>query len=403
MAAEPEPGGGRSFRRSREAFLLELGRELRAEGVPVTPSETLTAARAVALLDPQDPEELQDGLRAAYLSRRSERPAFDRVFRRLWRDGSAKGGKGREPSATAGLADGPAAALPRAGEAAPEAPPKIPPTSAEGRRRAPAATDPAPGRGERPSALRALYSPAEAGVRTPPVPPNPEDVRDLERELERVLRALSRRRGRRREPGRRGLVDLRRSYRDALRHQGELVRLARRRRRPERPRLVLLCDVSGSMERHSRFLLRLLLSARAPEVEAFAFSTRLVHLSPWLADPAAARAWPRDRWAGWSGGTRIGACLETFLREHGRRLLGRRSVVVILSDGLDRGEIPRLERAMRALRRRTRKVIWLNPLAGDPGYRPEARGMKAALPFVDHFGPGRGPEALRELARALAR
>ncbi|HKK08229.1 MAG TPA: VWA domain-containing protein, partial [Gemmatimonadota bacterium] len=191
--------------------------------------------------------------------------------------------------------------------------------------------------------------------------------------------------------------------RAAIRHEGELVRLARRVRREERPRIVLLCDVSGSMERYSRFLVRFVLAlSRADDVAAFAFSTRLLRLRPGRrARPAQAAEALAEQMEAWPGGTRIGPSLESFVREHGRRLLGRRTVVVILSDGLDRGDPAPLARAMRALHRRARKVIWLNPLLESDSYEPEARGMKAALPYVDEFAPGHSLEALRDLARMI--
>ncbi|MFQ5690502.1 MAG: VWA domain-containing protein [Gemmatimonadota bacterium] len=228
----------------------------------------------------------------------------------------------------------------------------------------------------------------------------------MDRALERLMVKLATRRSRRLRPARRrGKVDLRRSLRDALRHDGELLRLARRDRRIDRPRLVLLCDVSGSMERYSRFLLRFILTAcREPDVETFVFSTRLTRLGPWLPRADADRVLARlgARIQDWSGGTRIGASLSAFLDEYGRRMLGQRTVVIVLSDGLDQGEVEPLERAMRGIHRKARKVIWLNPLLESPDYRPEARGMKAALPYVDEFASGHSLEALRELT-ALVR
>ncbi|MFW6193583.1 MAG: vWA domain-containing protein, partial [Gemmatimonadota bacterium] len=198
--------------------------------------------------------------------------------------------------------------------------------------------------------------------------------------------------------------DLRRSLRQAVRHDGEILRPARRRRRVERPRIVLLLDVSGSMERYSRFLLRFLLAAgRDRDVETFVFGTRLTRLTRRLRGSRPERALDDlSRWVpDWSGGTRIGACLGRFLERHGRTLLGQKTVVVILSDGLDRGEVDDLEHAMRGIRRRARKVIWLNPLMATRGYEPEARGMKAALPHVDEFAPGHDLEALEDLARMV--
>jgi uncharacterized protein with von Willebrand factor type A (vWA) domain len=158
------------------------------------------------------------------------------------------------------------------------------------------------------------------------------------------------------------------------------------------------------MERYSRFLLRFLLAAgRDRDVESFVFSTRLTRLTPWLSASHVDHALDSlgTRVHDWSGGTRIGECLDEFVREHGRSLLGQRTVMVILSDGLDRGDVKLLERAMRAMHRKARKVIWLNPLLSSSQYEPAARGMRAALPHIDIFAPGHNLESLLELERHL--
>jgi len=147
-----------------------------------------------------------------------------------------------------------------------------------------------------------------------------------------------------------------------------------------------------------RFLLG---CGRAEDIQTFAFSTHLTHLTPWLAGAEVDAALARLRARGWSSGTRIGACLEEFVRLYSGRMLGRRTLVIILSDGLDQGEVETLERAMGWIRRRARRVIWLNPLLESSRYAPEARGMSAALPFVDHFLSGHSLEALRELPKLL--
>jgi uncharacterized protein with von Willebrand factor type A (vWA) domain len=156
------------------------------------------------------------------------------------------------------------------------------------------------------------------------------------------------------------------------------------------------------MERYSRFLVRFLLATgRARDIETFAFSTRLTHLTPWLSRTHVDRALEELRARGWSSGTRIGECLETFLARHGRAMLGQRTLVVILSDGLDQGEVEPLERSMRQIQRRARRVIWLNPLLESSGYAPEARGMRAALPYIDDFASGHNLAALRKLPELL--
>jgi uncharacterized protein len=203
---------------------------------------------------------------------------------------------------------------------------------------------------------------------------------------------------------RREVHDLRATVRASLRHGGEL--LERRYREPaERPRrLVLVCDVSGSMAPYARMLLQYLqasVAARA-RVEAFVFGTRLTRVTRELAgrDPDRALARAADHVSDWSGGTRIGAALAELNREHGRRI-GRGAVIVLLSDGWDRGDPDVLADEMARLRRCAHRVLWLNPLAADPRYEPLTRGMQAALPHVDHLLPGNSIASLEALASLM--
>jgi hypothetical protein len=229
----------------------------------------------------------------------------------------------------------------------------------------------------------------------------------MERLIARFALQLATRRSRRLVPTRgRGLVDLRRSFRHALGSRGEFLSLARRARAIEVPRLVVLCDTSGSMDPHTRFLLTFILSLKKAvrRTEVFAFNTTLTRLTPWLAPGRIGLT--LDRLAAgvpdWAGGTRIGACLADFVEHHGDEVVNAHTVVVVLSDGLDRGDIGPLVGAMRTLHARARRVIWLNPLLGDPRYRPEARGMAAALPYVDVFAPAHNLESLERLVTIVA-
>ncbi|HVD58409.1 MAG TPA: VWA domain-containing protein [Thermoleophilaceae bacterium] len=199
--------------------------------------------------------------------------------------------------------------------------------------------------------------------------------------------------------------DLRRTIRASLRTQGDP--LERHWREPaERPRpLVLVCDVSGSMEPYARMLLSYLQACVAVRrrVETFVFGTQLTRVTAELRGRDPDRALERAAHAtqDWSGGTRIGEALATLNREHGRRL-GRGAVVVLLSDGWDRGEPEQLEREMARLARCSHRLIWLNPLKAHPDYEPLTRGMQAALPHVDHFLAGNSLASLEELATTLA-
>jgi uncharacterized protein with von Willebrand factor type A (vWA) domain len=220
--------------------------------------------------------------------------------------------------------------------------------------------------------------------------------------------AGARRRSRRRVRSKRlnGRLDLRRTVRQALRDDGEAIHLSRVTHGERPRRLVLLADVSGSMEPYSRALLRFVHAAVVGrvKVEAFALGTRLTRLTRELQnrDPDAALALAADAVEDWSGGTRLGEALGTFNREWGLRGMARGAIVVILSDGWDRGDPVVLGEEMSRLARVAYRIIWVNPLKASPGYAPLAQGMAAALPYVDAFIEGHSLASLEELAEVIA-
>ena len=215
------------------------------------------------------------------------------------------------------------------------------------------------------------------------------------------------RRSRRLRPSARngGRPDVRRTLRSALRTGAEPLR----RRSLERARLtrrvVLLCDVSGSMEPYSRALLRFLHAAVVGRgrVEAFVFATRLTRITRHLSwrDPDAALARAGTAVADWSGGTRLGAVVAEFNAGWGD--VARGAVVVVLSDGWDRGDPAALEDQLDRLRRRAHRIVWVNPLKASPGYAPLARGMAAALPYVDDFVEGHSLAAMERLVEVIGK
>ncbi len=214
------------------------------------------------------------------------------------------------------------------------------------------------------------------------------------------------RRTRRRERGRGPALDVRRTLRHSAQYGGEMLRLRTRRRKEKARRLVVICDVSGSMERYTRMLLHFihsLYSGLESQVEAFLFATRLTRITRQLerrdidqAVSEVSRAVPD-----WSGGTRIGEVLREFNFRWARRTLGWGSIVLIVSDGWDRGEPEALSEEMARLQRSCRRLIWLNPLAGAEDYEPLTQGMKAAAPYVDDLLPVHNLAALLDLARHL--
>ena len=202
-----------------------------------------------------------------------------------------------------------------------------------------------------------------------------------------------------------GRPDVRRTVRHALAHGGEPVRRAFLEPAPRPRRVVLLCDVSGSMEPYARALVRFLHAAvvgRA-RVEAFALATRLTRLTRPLTsrDPDAALTATAAAVADWAGGTRLGEGLRAFNDTWGVRGMARGAIVVVLSDGWDRGDPDVLAEQMARLRRVAHRVVWVNPLKAAPGYAPLAQGMAAALPFVDDFVEGHSLASLEALARVV--
>lgn len=229
-----------------------------------------------------------------------------------------------------------------------------------------------------------------------------EQMRQTAQTLVTSIRLGKSRRWKAMENGER--FDFRRTLRQGLQAGGEFGVPKWQGHPQRRPRFVLLCDSSRSVASYSQLWLQLgfELLQQSQRVEVFLFSTELRRVTNELKGSAGG-ALPvlHDLGAEWGGGTRIGACLERFVRKYGLRLLDQDTVVFIASDGLDTGDIERLRWAMRELHRRSAGVIWLNPLLGTPGYEPRARGMHTALPYIDTFADAHDAASIRKLARYL--
>ena len=358
-----------------DALAAFAGR-LRAAGVVAGTGQVQTAARALAAVDAGD---ARDALRAVLCSRAEDLPRFDAVWAQL-------GAPLELVPPAAGLA------LPRVVVPDGPAPTRGRPAGEAG--------------GAEPEGRPAGWSDVEL-LRDRDL----AELSDAERAAARALVARLGRRGptragRRLRPSRRRAArpDVPATARAALRRGGEPVdRRWRAPARVARP-VVLVLDVSGSMAPYATTLLvyaQAMVAARR-RVEAFAFGTRLTRITRELTgrDAAAAVASAGAAVVDWSGGTRIGASLATLNREHGRRV-GRGAVVVIASDGWDRGDPEQVSAEMARLRRTAHRVVWVNPLRSRPGYEPLARGMAAALPQVDHFMSGHSVRSLESLAALL--
>jgi len=376
--------------RSLSHALVAFVALLRRNALPITPLQTLDAVRALDHLDVGDRDELARGLRVVFVTRPEEAPIFDRCFEAFWRPRS-------EADAVAEALAGPG--VPEPGEG--------PGLESQGARSERLALEGWGEEGQEEETGEPLGVPAASELEAIATRDfstfGADQLDELLRITVQIARRLARRVSRRRRPvRRRGRVDLRRTLRANL-TRGEIIELRYRQRKRRKVRLVLLCDVSGSMDLYSRFLLQFLFALQHvfSRVETFTFSVRLTHVS----DVLRARSY-RDvlrrlqEVRDWSGGTKIGESLAEFNR-YWSHLVDRRTIVIVLSDGWDTGDPEVLATELLRIKRRAGRVIWLNPLLGNPSYEPLTRGMAAALPLVDHFAAAHNLAALRDLADRL--
>jgi hypothetical protein len=363
--------------------LVLFGRTLRAAGLPVRAADIADFVAALEHLDLSCREDVRAAGRAIFVHRHEHLALFDVLFDFFWQQ--RPGRAGLVPTATA-----------REDRRRRER--RLPGMMAAATTAADAADE---------TELLRAYSAVEV-LRTKRFADlTPEELEVIARLLYRTPWNLPRRRARRQKPAPRGAyLDWRRTLRRSLRFGGEPMRLAWRRRW-SRPRpLVVLCDVSGSMARYSRVLLQFIyaLSRRGAFTEAFVFSTRLTRITPYLRQGspdqalAAVAAAARDM----GGGTQIGRALKTFNYEWVRRVRGHGAILLLISDGWDRGDPELIRREMERLHRSVFRLIWLNPLLGSPSYEPLTRGLLAALPAVDAFLPAANLADLEALAALLA-
>jgi len=235
----------------------------------------------------------------------------------------------------------------------------------------------------------------------------PEDeVSDLMQCIKSLSRRLAAKANRRYEPSHKtGSPDLRKTLRKNMRRGGELLDIIHRRPKRNRVKLVVLCDVSKSMELYAAFLIQFMHAFQQVfrRMETFVFSTSLKRITPIFKQKNFREAMHllNSENSGWSGGTRIGESLNIFVNDYGKKLLDSKTIVIIMSDGWDTGNIDLLEKSMAFISKKSKKIIWLNPLAGNELYRHEVTGMKAAIPYIDVFAPVHNIESLRRFGRWL--
>lgn len=371
---------------------------LRRAGVPASPERAGWFVRALALVPPDDRASLYWAARLVFVSSVEHLDAFELVFAEVF-GGAADALRGARSPRGPHEQERPPSSRPR------PAPPLPWATPAPGGNPL-AATGDSDGEADDggPEALLAAASPAERLRHTAFADLASDELDELRHLIGRLRLAPPPRRTRRTRRHPAGdRVDLRGTLRRAQRTAGDPVRWSRRRRRERPRRLVLLCDVSGSMEPYARAFLTLLQGAvSGASAEAFVFATRLTRLTRVLdgrdVDAALARAAATA--PDWSGGTRLGASLRSFVRDHGEHARG--AVVVVLSDGWAGDDPAVVAEQMARLRRLAARIVWVNPRRAAPGYAPLAGGMAAALPYTDAFVSGHSLAALDDVVAAVA-
>ncbi len=370
--------------------VISFGRVLKEHGFAVSPPSVMEALAGISCVGIEELRDFRTVLKSTFLTRVEESAIFDRLFDEFWMDRGVERGAMEQVDKERGSPD---TVLESTG-------------GDEGHVIAEAGFSDSQEQEARQARPYVVYSPHEV-LRETDFRDVPEgEDRRMARLIREILAPLVRRLGIRKRPVPSGItLDFRRLLRRNLLYGGEIFELPRLKRKPRIKRLVFLCDVSGSMNPYLMFMLRFIkeIQELPTRVEVFVFATRLNRITPLLSRLPFPRAMQevartvRD----WSGGTRIGQCLHEFTLYRGGGLLGPSTVVLIHSDGWDRGDPALLEKEMARIHRRSYRVLWINPLLGSASYEPTCKGMRAALPHLDSFLPGHNFAALERLTRAL--
>ncbi len=372
--------------------LLLFGRLLRALDVDVNPSRMITLVRALEHIEIGRKPDFYYATRCLLVHEKDDLPLFDRAFDLFWRRYHKQTLPAKTATRIRSKPDEQTKLIPR--------PPQSKGLkSSEHQEQLP---------DESPLLeVTQTYSQREMLRRKDFSEMTSDELEQVKQLMSQLLWRLGERRTRRHRPGRGPAMDMRRALRRSLRSGGEIM-IWPRRKPKHRPRpLVILADVSGSMERYTRLLLHFIYSLSEGldrSLEAFVFSTRLTRITRQLHDHTVDKAMKEVSLAvqDWSGGTRIGTALKDFNYDWARRVLGRGAVVLLISDGWDRGDPQLLAHEIARLQRSCHRLIWLNPLLGSPDYEPLTRGIQAALPYIDDFLPVHNLSSLEQLAHHLS-
>ena len=375
--------------------LVLFGRLLRSLGLDVNPGRMIDLVQALAYVEIGRKADFYYTARSLLVHDRGDLPLFDQAFDLFW----------RKPADLSVPIDGLGPA-----QAKQQLHPIVVPSPATAPEKSPPDRDKDESEADTQPVIEVTrtYSQREILRHKDFGELNQTEIQSVKRFMAQMIWELGQRRTRRQRPGRGPQFDLRRSLRRNLRYGGELLEWPRRQPKFKPRPLIVIADISGSMERYTRLLLHFVYSlAEGLEqpVEAFVFSTRLTRITHQLRGRDIDQALHEVARvvSDWAGGTRIGEALKTFNFEWGRRVLGRGAIVLLISDGWDRGDPALLQREIGRLQRSCYRLVWLNPLLGSERYEPLTRGMQAALPNIDDFLPVHNLASLEDLATHLVR
>jgi uncharacterized protein with von Willebrand factor type A (vWA) domain len=371
--------------------LLLFGRVLRRLGLDVNPGRMMDLISALDTIEIGKKSDFFYAARTLLVHEREDLPLFDEAFELFWRKPAESWDMQWQGFTRRRKPSGPIVTHPPLKESAPQA----------------NETDSTSNETMSVIEVTRTYSDRETLRHKNFAEMNAEESEAVKQMMSHLLWKVNERRTRRRRPGKGQLIDMRRTLRRSLQNEGEVFSWAYREPKLKPRPLVVIADISGSMERYTRLLLHFIYGMKAAlsqPMEAFVFSTRLTRITRPLQirDLDLALKNVGELVNDWAGGTRIGESLKAFNFEWGRRVLGRGAVVLVISDGWDRGDVELLKREMARLKRSCHRLIWLNPLLGSPDYEPLTRGIQAALPHIDNFLPVHNLASLEDLANRLA-
>ncbi len=372
--------------------LLAFARVLKTAGLKVGLSQIIDASHSLEFVNVGSREDFRAVLRSNLISEKEEIATFDHIFDCFWQNRSPQGSPMQSAAAPEVSAEDETGESGDGEGSLEEVIAQVSDQEAENKEEEPFSVP--------------TYSPVEARNRKDFSEMGMEESRAMSQAILLIASKIATQVSRRKKRGAKGdEIDPRWTMRRSIKYGGEVIELVSRKRRIKKTRVVLLCDVSGSMDCYSRFLIQFMygLQNELWGVETFVFSTSLSRITHLIRTKDIGSALERIAGSvvGWSGGTNIGRSLSMFNREFAPSMVTHRTVVVIISDGWDRGDVSLLEREMQSLKRRCHRIIWLNPLLASENYEPLCKGMQAALPYLDLFLSVHNLNSLVALGRTL--